>query len=317
MELTWKEVSNVVPTFPNLKELVLKANNCLDFGNITFTQSDLPKLRYLNLEDNNLLDFSGILEKFGDWLSLQELNLNHNQLAEIGKIYGFKELREIFLEFNEINIALVLQQLNQFPMLANLRIKNNPIQKKLGASYVRQRAIAEISKLDEVNGSEIKKFERKDCEIYYMRKTFEEYFKKVGRPHYDYEFEDFQAWCIGRHPRLPFLIARWGNPYEVSEEAREMLKKEKIAGVGGLVTLKLSASAGPFVGQDPRTKKFPQTTTIQTLKQLLSQMFNLNVDRLIVYYHSDPNEPFQILDDGQRDLQFYSVKQDGAIWVDI
>ena len=40
-------------------------------------------------------------------------------------------------------------------------------------------------------GSEIPKFERKDCEIYYMKKTFEEYFVLKKVKHYEYDFEDF------------------------------------------------------------------------------------------------------------------------------
>ena len=99
-----------------------------------------------------------------------------------------------------------------------MRIKTNPIKDALGASYVRQRTIAEVKTLTWINGSEIKKFERKDCEIYYMRKTFQEYFEHAKVQHYDYDFDEFTKYCIGSHPRLPELIEMYGNPYEVSEE---------------------------------------------------------------------------------------------------
>lgn len=82
----------------------------------------------------------------------------------------------------------------------------------------RYRAIAEIKTLEEINGSEIKKYQRKDCEIHYLRSTFQEYFDKAGVKHYDYDFEDFQKFCEGKHPRIPELIEKYGNPYEVSEE---------------------------------------------------------------------------------------------------
>jgi len=57
-----------------------------------------------------------------------------------------------------------------------LSIKHNPLSEKLGKLYVRQRAIAEISTLQIMNGSQITKFERKDSEIFYLKSSFEEYF---------------------------------------------------------------------------------------------------------------------------------------------
>jgi hypothetical protein len=31
-----------------------------------------------------------------------------------------------------------------------------------------------------INGSDLKKYERKDCEIYYLKKTFDDFFKQTG-----------------------------------------------------------------------------------------------------------------------------------------
>ena len=71
------------------------------------------------------------------------------------------------------------------------------------------------------------------------------------------------------------------------------------------------------MGQDPIKKKFPINTSVSTLFNLLSKLFNLDIDRLIVKYHSNPKEPFYLIDDKQKDLQFYAVKDEGEIWVDI
>jgi hypothetical protein len=38
---------------------------------------------------------------------------------------------------------------------------------------------------------------------------------------------------------------------------------------------------------------------------------------MIIYYHTNPKEPFEVMDDFQKDLLFYSVKNGGSIWVDI
>jgi hypothetical protein len=48
-------------------------------------------------------------------------------------------------------------------------VKHNPIGEKYGNSYVRMRAVAEIKKLNQINGALLKKYERKDCEIFYLR----------------------------------------------------------------------------------------------------------------------------------------------------
>jgi len=142
-----------------------------------------------------------------------------------------------------------------------LRIKTNPISEVLGASRnARYRAIAEVKTLIHINGSEIKKYQRKDCEIHYLRMTFKEYFEEAGVKHYDYDFEEFQKFCIGRHHRIPELIEKYGNPFEVSPEQVNMFKMEKQS--TELVRLSLSAAAGPFLGQEPLRKKFPINTTV-------------------------------------------------------
>ena len=79
-----------------------------------------------------------------------------------------------------------------------------------------------------------------------------------------------------------------------------MLKLEKQA--TELVKLSLNAAAGPFLGQEPLLKKFPINTTVQILAGVLSKIFNLDIDRMIIQYHTESNEPFEILDDYQKDL---------------
>jgi hypothetical protein len=43
--------------------------------------------------------------------------------------------------------------------------------------WLRQRAIGEIPTLEWMNGSNLNKMERKDAEIYYLKSSFETYFK--------------------------------------------------------------------------------------------------------------------------------------------
>ena len=45
--------------------------------------------------------------------------------------------------------------------------------------------------LKNLNGVEISKYERKDCEIHYLRETFHEFFRKTNSDHNKYSFEKF------------------------------------------------------------------------------------------------------------------------------
>ena len=67
-------------------------------------------------------------------------------------------------------------------------MKHNIMGDKLGNSYVRMRAVAEVPKLTIINGAPLKKIERKDFEIFYLRETFREYFALKKVPDYDYDF---------------------------------------------------------------------------------------------------------------------------------
>lgn len=80
---------------------------------------------------------------------------------------------------------------------------------------MRQRAIAEIGTLQIMNGSQLTKYERKDSEIYYMKSAFEQYFLLKKVPHYFYDYEDFLQYASKHHPRIPYLIKKFGNPYEI------------------------------------------------------------------------------------------------------
>ncbi len=94
-----------------------------------------------------------------------------------------------------------------------MNIKHNPIGDRLGNTYVRMRSVAEISKLNTINGALLKKYDRKDCEIFYLRETFREYFALKKVPDYDYDFKDFLNYCETYHPGIPYFIKKYGNPY--------------------------------------------------------------------------------------------------------
>lgn len=80
------------------------------------------------------------------------------------------------------------------------------------------RSVAELPKLKIINGAQLRKYERKDCEIYYLRETFKEYFTLKNVPDYDYDFDDFLKYCDVHHPGIQYFIKKYGNPYEVERK---------------------------------------------------------------------------------------------------
>lgn len=65
-----------------------------------------------------------------------------------------------------------------------------------------------------INGSDLNKYERKDCEIYYLRKTFDDYFKASGYKSDNYSLEKFIEFCQLAYGRIGELLTMYGNPYE-------------------------------------------------------------------------------------------------------
>lgn len=89
------------------------------------------------------------------------------------------------------------------------------------------RAVAQIKKLNQINGALLKKYERKDCEIFYLRQSFREYFAVKKVPDYDYDFDDFMKYCDNLHPNVKKLINIYGNPYEVQSNCLLIQKKKR------------------------------------------------------------------------------------------
>lgn len=51
-----------------------------------------------------------------------------------------------------------------------------------------------------------------------------------------------------------------------------------------MVSLTLVAAAGPQLGKPDKVKKFPDNTTILSLKNVLSKLYGIPNDRLVLKY---------------------------------
>lgn len=314
MNLTWKTLSKVLPAFRNVEELIVCRNNLNDFENLKIREGDLQNLKFLNIEDNEIAEFGGLM-KFSHLPKLENLTINSNRLHSFGKIEGFPALKALLIEYNKITKLTPLSELNQFPKLEMLRCGHNPVYKFYDALHIRQRAIADIRNLKRINGSELRKYERKDCEIYYMRNTFDEYFKHSGQNPYEYDYEAFLNYCDGRHPRLPELIQMYGNPYEPEKMKEEQKQSQSAPKRAKMVSVLLSAYSGPFLGKPPTKKKFSDNTLVVNLKPILSKMFQVPQENILLRAKIDPQQPFYDMTEDLKDFLYYGIKDGSEIWV--
>ena len=314
MDFTWKKISKILPMFLNVKDLILCYNRLNDFENLTLSGENFKNLEFLNLEGNEIKSFEGVL-KFNNAPKLSKLILSKNEMSSLGKITGFESVRTIIIEENNITSYLIFSQLNQFPRLETLRITKNPISSKAqNVLHVRQRAIAEIKNLKSINGGELKKYERKDCEIYYLRNTFHEFFTSSGQNGDEYIIEEFNKYCETDHPRIPELMKMYGNPYDegIKNKQKAEAAKPKVA---NLISIKLNCFSGPGLGKPASVKKFTDNTLITNLKAMLAKQFAIPATKQKIYFKADPHDPFVQMDEDLKDLRFYGVKQGHEIWV--
>ena len=314
MGLTWRQISRVLGAFPNLENLILCRNNLVDFQNIQIGEN-LKALKFLNLENTCLSDFSGI-KVFGDLPELEKLILNQNNLSKLGQFSNFKKVTSLSLEGNPISNPQILTEISQFPELVYLNIKHIPITETYGKSYVRQRSVAENPKLNVINGAILKKYERKDCEIFYLRKTFDEYFKLFNKVYYDYDFEDFKQWAYPLHPRVESLIKIYGNPYEVEKNKKEGNMESESVQKNIMLQLTIVIAGGPLVGKENLSKKFPDNTTVSTLKNVFSKLLQIPSDRQVLYFKLNPQDSREKFDEDHKSLNFYGIKDQSEIIVD-
>ena len=317
MKLTWKRFNLLAPIFFNVENLVLCYNKMNDFENFEFSGTDFKNLKFLNMEGNELETFEGVM-KFSTAPKLEKLTLSLNKMKDLGKVSGFESLLTLIIEENDVSDFYIFSQMNMFPKLENIRITKNPLSTKHNVLHTRQRAIGEISTLKVINGSELKKYERKDCEIYYLRNTFHEYFEKSGQTAYDYDFAQYSAYCASEHPRIPELIKKYGNPYDESMRDQKNAGLEGGAGKvnnAGFIKVKLSAYSGAAMGKPPTVKKLTTNTLVTNLKSILAKQFGIPANKQKIYYKSDSHDPFSALDEDLKDLAYYGVKDDNEIWV--
>ncbi|XP_036392728.1 tubulin-specific chaperone E [Megalops cyprinoides] len=310
--LTWMEVLEFAPMWPQLKELYLYDNAITELHSPVDV---LQSLTLLDLTSNPLTDGSDVL-KLAELPRLEELRLSNTGLSSLqfndvgpgGKTTMFPALRSLVLDDNNIAEWSVVNELDKLARLQQLSINRNPLMSgERNRETARQLLIARVAQLEFVNKIQVPPDERKGAELDYCKMFGEKWLESggsrdqaVSRPS-----EEFTA----QHPRYQSLIQKYGAP-----EEGEMKKQKPFALKNQLLTI-------TFVCPDasdrkPIEKKLPDSMIVQKMKGLLFRLLKIPGSDLKLTYTSSKMEGKEIeIDNDLKPLQFYSIEDGDKVLV--
>ncbi|KAF8115412.1 hypothetical protein N665_0027s0028 [Sinapis alba] len=283
--LSWTQVEDLRPSLPALEELHLMGNM---ISSITSTSSSedqtFDSLRLLNLEDNCISEWSEVL-KLSQLPCLEHLYLNKNKLSRIfHSVNGnespkkssdpFPSLRCLLLGANNIGDLASVDALNVFPKLVDIRLSDNPVTDLARDGVPRYVLVARLTKVQMLNGSEVRAREKKESEIRYVRMVMSKFNNKP---------EEIEL----LHPRFNELKKLHGLDDEIA--SAENTRPKNIA--SGLISITLKC-VGPSMGEKPPlTDKLPSSITVKKLKSLCENLFKLRSIKLRLFLHEE-GSPF-------------------------
>lgn len=317
--LTFASVDKIAPFLPALEELVLCRNACNDFEHLD--AGKFQHLQSLNLENNQITDKSqtGLLGKLE---RLRDLALNQNEVSRFPSPADFKALENLNLSHNIIADGRVLSDLRNCPRLKSLKINYNPIEQGLNKKDISRRAVAEIATLTRINGMDLGRFERKDCEYYFLRWVFHEYFTVFGLHQLSYKFADFEVWARENYPAVFDLIKKYENPYpevdvKAVEEDRQQVLAQAPVQQARYTKLLFSTPIGPLGGKPPLAKNFPRTTDFLYIRNWVSQTFKLpNKEAIVIKFKNGHNQIYENIDDMTKSIDYYDIKDNADVVVE-
>eukprot|EP01022_Parablepharisma_sp_SALTPOND_P008497 TRINITY_DN136146_c0_g1_i1.p1 TRINITY_DN136146_c0_g1~~TRINITY_DN136146_c0_g1_i1.p1 ORF type:complete len:568 (+),score=45.01 TRINITY_DN136146_c0_g1_i1:68-1705(+) len=306
MGLEWSDVDILLPSFEMLEELWLCRNKCSAISTSYKVRTEyLQSLNVLNLEDNGICLWEEIIA-FGVLPQLKNLVLTSNKIQVVPKTEGFKELTYLSLEKNLVDNWSTIDSLNNFGKLNHLRFLDNPLENVQGKIVTRYQIIARIKTLECLNSSKIRPADRRDAELTYVKKAWEEYVKTGA------DASKCDQYMAEHYPRWAELVKQYGNPADFGGgNIKEVQFNIESRSVG--VTLRSMCKAS--VHKEPVVKKLPETMTIGALKGLCAKIFAIDVLKQRLSYHADKESFPYDLEDDLRQLGYYAVNDGSEIWI--
>ncbi|XP_047189694.1 tubulin-specific chaperone E isoform X2 [Scophthalmus maximus] len=300
-ELTWPQILQCAPMWPQLEDLCVKGNSITELQR---PDGVLQNLRTLDLSGNVLLQDT-VLLSLSALLRLEHLDLSDTGLSVIrfdDAAHGsptamFPALKDLMLDYNNITEWFVVDELDKLPSLVKLSCRGNRLTSSDGnRKTADQILIAKLGRLVILNGCTIHPKERRGAELDYMKIFGGEWLKSGGRSQTSTEFAH-------QHPRFQSLVDKYGAPEEGE------LKKQRSSALKSQL-IKITFMFPDDGEQTPIEKKLPATMLVEKVKGLLHRLLKVPAaDLRLSYTCTKPGTEYEI-DSNLKTLHFYSV-QDG------
>lgn len=305
-QLTWEQVLQCAPMWPQLEDLGLEENRISD---LTSPGDLLQKVKCLSLSKNPLNQETVLA--LASMPSLEQLNLSETGLSVIhftdaspgAETEMFPALKILNLDQNKISEWTIVNELGKLRSLVQLSCRGNPLKTlDLNHRTVLQLIIAKLSKLQRLNNCKIEPEERRGAELDYIKLFGEAWLEAGGSGQLSPVF-------ITEHPTYMSLIQKYGAP-----EEGELKKPQPFALKNQL--LKLTFEFPDDSERSPMQKKLPGSMEVQKVKGLLHRLLKIPAANLTLSYSSPKvvGTEFQI-DNDLKSLQFYSIEDGDTVLV--
>jgi len=305
--LDWGQIDILAPTLVYVEQLHLVRCNCKQVSTkYQISKEYFKNLKFINLEQNGIESWDELVG-FRNLPILKRMTISKNKIREIYHKPGFNDLYMIALEDNLISEWGTFDALNQFKRITNIRSGGNPIFEKAGLMG-RNTLIARMQFLKNVNGSEVEAGERRDSELHYLKRSYEEYLQANGfTTRVELTDETLMKHMNETHPRWYELVEMYGSPLEIGVT----LKKEgtNIASTSAKIRL-----TGVATGKSLE-KKLLLSMTVKELKAMCAKLFKVEVIKSKLFYKFEDSHEYE-LDEELRTLSFYSITDGGEVRVD-
>jgi hypothetical protein len=174
----------------------------------------------------------------------------------------------------------------------------------------REITIARTQFMNTLNGTRFEQPERRDCELFYMKQVYKDFLAMTNQTSIpSVEIPELAAFTSMNHPRFYELVEKFGSPVDMVS-----LQKEgtNISNSTAKVTL-VSECENTLDKQ--LTKKLLLTMTVAELKSLCSKLFKAEALYIQLVYREEGYEEDYELDEAERALSFFSIKDGGKIIV--
>uniref|UniRef100_UPI0037E999F5 tubulin-specific chaperone E n=1 Tax=Semicossyphus pulcher TaxID=241346 RepID=UPI0037E999F5 len=305
-DLTWPQILECAPMWPQLEVLSAEENNITELQR---PEGVLQSLKTLSLCGNPLHQDSVL--SVAALPRLEELNLSKTGLSDLrfddaapGSLTAmFPALKNLYLDHNNITEWRVVDELGKLPSLVKFSCLGNQLVSDDGnPRTATELLIAKLGRLRFLNRCEIHPDERRGAELDYLKMFGEEWLKAGGASQPSSQFT-----C--RHPRYLSLVEKYGAP-----EEGELKKPESFALKNQL--LKLVFVFPDDVERKPIEKKLPASMLVQKVKGLLYRLLKVPAVDLKLTYSSPKMEGTEFeIDNDLKTLQFYSIEDGDQVLV--